>query len=306
MGSDSSQNRVVAYFYDGDVGNFHYGSRHPMKPHRLTVTHSLVLNYGLDKKMQLYRPYRASSHDMTRFHSEEYVEFLQRVTPQNIQGFSKSLSSFNVGDDCPVFDGLFDFCSMYTGVMVIINISGNSESVARSWFLFYFQASLEGAVKINNEDCDIAVNWSGGLHHAKKTEASGFCYINDIVIAILELLKYHPRVLYIDIDIHHGDGVQEVSFHFLSVPTHNWFWLLKLIFQAFYHTDRVMTVSFHKYGNFFFPGTGDMYEIGSEGGRYYSVNVPLREGIDDTCYIQIFKPIIQVIRTGFLLVLFIY
>ena len=65
----------------------------------------------------------------------------------------------------PVFDGLFDFCSMYTG------------------------ASLEGAVKLNNECCDIAINWSGGLHHAKKTEASGFCYVNDIVIAILEMLK---------------------------------------------------------------------------------------------------------------------
>ena len=86
--------------------------------------------------------------------------------------------------------------------------------------------------------------------------ASGFCYVNDIVIAILELLKYHQRVLYIDIDIHHGDGVQE----------------------AFYLTDRVMTVSFHKYGNLFFPGTGDMYEIGAEVGRYYSVNVPLKEG----------------------------
>ena len=65
-------------------------------------------------------------------------------------------------------------------------------------------------------------------------QASGFCYVNDIVISILELLKYHPRVLYVDIDIHHGDGVQE----------------------AFYLTDRVMTVSFHKYGNYFFPGTG--------------------------------------------------
>ena len=79
------------------------------------------------------------------------------------------------------------------------------------------------------EQADIAINWSGGLHHAKKYEASGFCYVNDIVVAILELLKYHSRVLYIDIDIHHGDGVQE----------------------AFYLTDRVMTVSFHKYGNFF-------------------------------------------------------
>ncbi|KOB64629.1 Histone deacetylase, partial [Operophtera brumata] len=91
-----------------------------------------------------------------------------------------------------------------------------------------------------------------------------FCYVNDIVIAILELLKYHPRVLYIDIDVHHGDGVQE----------------------AFYLTDRVMTVSFHKYGNYFFPGTGDMYEIGAESGRYYSVNVPLKEGIDDQSYVQ--------------------
>ena len=70
-----------------------------MKPHRLAVTHSLVLNYGLYKKMQLYSPYKASAHDMCRFHAEDYIEFLQRVTPQNIQGFTKSLSVFNVGDD---------------------------------------------------------------------------------------------------------------------------------------------------------------------------------------------------------------
>ena len=79
-----SKSKVV-YFYDHDVGNFHYGPGHPMKPHRLAVTHSLVLNYGLHKKMKVFRPYIASSHDMTRFHSEEYIEFLQRVTPQNIQ-----------------------------------------------------------------------------------------------------------------------------------------------------------------------------------------------------------------------------
>jgi len=112
-----------------------------------------------------------------------------------------------------------------------------------------------------------------GLHHARKSEASGFCYINDIVLAILELLKYHARVLYIDIDIHHGDGVQD----------------------AFYLTDRVMTVSFHKYGNGFFPGTGDTYEIGKRRGKYYSVNVPLRDGIDDKGYHYLFKPIIQAV-----------
>uniref|UniRef100_A0A8C7H589 Histone deacetylase 3 n=1 Tax=Oncorhynchus kisutch TaxID=8019 RepID=A0A8C7H589_ONCKI len=185
----------TAYFYDPDVGNFHYGAGHPMKPHRLSLTHSLVLHYGLYKKMQVFKPYKASQHDMCRFHSEDYIDFLQKVSPNNMQGFTKSLNTFNVGDDCPVFPGLFEFCSRYTG------------------------ASLQGATQLNHKICDIAINWAGGLHHAKKFEASGFCYVNDIVISILELLKYHPRVLYIDIDIHHGDGVQE----------------------AFYLTDRVMT-----------------------------------------------------------------
>ena len=94
---------------------------------------------------------------------------------------------------------------------------------------------------------------------------------NSVTITVQSLLKVHARVLYIDIDIHHGDGVQE----------------------AFYLTDRVMTVSFHKYGDKFFPGTGDMYEIGREAGRYYSVNVPLKEGMDDESYEHVFQPVIQ-------------
>merc|ERR1719228_2621298 len=203
--------------------------------------------------MQVFRPYIASGPDMARFHSEEYIEFLARVSPNNIQSFSKSLTHYNVGAaDCPVFDGLYDFCARYTG------------------------ASLDAAEKLVNDQADIAINWSGGLHHAKKFEASGFCYVNDIVVAILELLKYHPRVLYIDIDIHHGDGVQE----------------------AFYLTDRVMTCSFHKYGNFF-PGTGHMYEVGAGAGRQYSVNVPLKEGMDDISYEYIFQPIMQQVMDFF-------
>jgi hypothetical protein len=71
----------------------------------------------------------------------------------------------------------------------------------------------DAACRLNNQLCDIAINWAGGLHHAKKCEASGFCYINDLVLGILELLKCHPRVLYIDIDVHHGDGVEE-AFYF--------------------------------------------------------------------------------------------
>ncbi|KAK4336834.1 hypothetical protein RND71_043654 [Anisodus tanguticus] len=136
--------------------------------------------------------------------------------------------------------------------------------------------SVAGAIKLNKQACDIAVNWGGGLHHAKKSEASGFCYVNDIVLAILELLKYHQRVLYIDIDIHHGDGVEE----------------------AFYTTDRVMTVSFHKYGEYF-PGTGDLRDIGAGKGKNYAVNFPLRDGIDDEAYENIFQPLISKVMEMF-------
>uniref|UniRef100_A0A8C5EQH6 Histone deacetylase n=1 Tax=Gouania willdenowi TaxID=441366 RepID=A0A8C5EQH6_GOUWI len=182
-----------------------------MKPHRIRMTHNLLLNYGLYRKMEIYRPHKASGEEMTKYHSDDYIKFLRSIRPDNMSEYSKQMQRFNVGEDCPVFDGLFEFCQLSTG------------------------GSVAGAVKLNKQQTDIAVNWAGGLHHAKKSEASGFCYVNDIVLAILELLKYHQRVLYIDIDIHHGDGVEE----------------------AFYTTDRVMTVSFHKYGEYF-PGTGDL------------------------------------------------
>jgi len=185
---------------------------------------------------------------MTQFHTDEYIDFLQKVTPENMDGFGKEQSKYNVGDDCPVFDGLFEFCAISAG------------------------GSMEGAARLNRNKCDVAVNWAGGLHHAKKAEASGFCYVNDIVLGIIELLRFHQRVLYIDIDVHHGDGVEE----------------------AFYTTDRVMTVSFHKYGEYF-PGTGELRDIGINAGKNYAVNFPLRDGITDETYKNIFEPTIQAI-----------
>jgi acetoin utilization deacetylase AcuC-like enzyme len=241
---------VVGYFYDSDVANFHYGENHPMKPHRLALTHSLVKEYGLWKKMQVYKPRRASYEDLCQYHGEEYITFLQRVTPET--SFRQKMR-FNVFGDCPGFPSVFEFCQIYAG------------------------ASIDSAIKINTGECDVCVNWSGGLHHARKNEASGFCYINDIVLAILELLKYHSRVLYIDIDIHHGDGVQD----------------------AFYLSDRVMTVSFHKYGDSFFPGTGDIIEIGKGMGKFYSLNVPLKDGVTDQQYESLFEPIIRAVIEKF-------
>ena len=116
---------------------------------------------------------------------------------------------------------------------------------------------------------DVSISYLGGLHHAKMAEASGFCYINDIVLGIIELLKVYKRVLYIDIDIHHGDGVEE----------------------AFYCTNRVMTLSFHKYGKDFFPGTGSIQDKGAEAGTNYALNVPLDDAIDDDSFVALFKHI---------------
>lgn len=247
-----SDKKRVAYFYDSDVGNYAYGSGHPMKPHRIRMAHSLIMNYGLYKNMEIYRAKPATKQEMCQFHTDEYIDFLSRVTPDNKELFAKEQVKFNVGDDCPIFDGLFEYCG----------ISGGG--------------SMEGAARLNREKCDIAINYAGGLHHAKKSEASGFCYLNDIVLGIIELLRYHQRVLYIDIDIHHGDGVEE----------------------AFYATDRVMTCSFHKYGEFF-PGTGQVRDIGVGKGKHYAVNFPLRDGIDDETYKSMFEPIIQKIMDWF-------
>ncbi|KAG1448421.1 hypothetical protein G6F46_004854 [Rhizopus delemar] len=196
--------------------------------------------------MEIYRAKPANKWEMTQFHTDDYIDFLSRVTPENMDQYQKEQAKFNVGDDSPVFEGLFEYCGLSAG------------------------GSMEGAARLNRGLCDIAINWAGGLHHAKKSEASGFCYVNDIVLGILELLRYYARVLYIDIDVHHGDGVEE----------------------AFYTTDRVMTVSFHKYGEFF-PGTGELKDVGVQKGKYYSVNVPLRDGIDDESYRTTFEPVIE-------------
>lgn len=270
----------VSYFYHPEVGHFYYGPSHPMKPHRLKLAHHLVLSYGLYKEMDCYRPHPASLGELTQFHSEDYVNFMAKITPDNLRQFHSQMQRFNAGEytDCPVFDGLSEFTSLYAG------------------------ASLDGAVQLAQGQTDIAINWSGGLHHAKKSEASGFCYINDIVLAILELLKVHARVLYIDIDVHHGKIVN----HIVAISSQVFERMVQIILvsyqsftlagdgveEAFYCTDRVMTFSLHKYGDFF-PGTGHSSDIGAKEGTGFSVNAPLTSGITDQSYREIFQPILS-------------
>lgn len=250
-GISRPRGNTVSYHANQKCELHHFGPHHPMKPHRLRLTNKLVMAYGMHEAMDVYKSRAATSAELKAFHRDDYIDFLQSVYPEQIHEPENERFPYNMGDDCPIFDGLFDYCSLYAG------------------------ASLDGARKLNAKQSDIAINWSGGLHHAKKSEASGFCYINDIVLAILELLRHHPRVLYIDIDVHHGDGVE----------------------QAFYSTDRVMTLSFHKYDKqHFFPGTGGIEETGptpnSNAGAHHSLNVPLMDGIDDESYTRLFKDIV--------------
>ncbi|CAA86662.1 Putative histone deacetylase 2 [Caenorhabditis elegans] len=245
--------RNVAYYYHKDVGHFHYGQLHPMKPQRLVVCNDLVVSYEMPKYMTVVESPKLDAADISVFHTEDYVNFLQTVTPKlGLTMPDDVLRQFNIGEDCPIFAGLWDYCTLYAG------------------------GSVEGARRLNHKMNDIVINWPGGLHHAKKSEASGFCYVNDIVLGILELLKYHKRVLYIDIDIHHGDGVQE----------------------AFNNSDRVMTVSFHRFGQYF-PGSGSIMDKGVGPGKYFAINVPLMAAIRDEPYLKLFESVISGVEENF-------
>ncbi|KAF7340981.1 Histone deacetylase [Mycena sanguinolenta] len=223
--------RRVAYYYDADVGAYTFGYNQYLKPHRVKMTHDLISAYGMLDKMHVLRPARTSAETMTSFHTDEYVQFLSRVTPETFAKLSFNGTRFLVGDDNPPFEGVFEFSSISAG------------------------GSIAASQRINSGAADIAINWAGGMHHAKKSEA--YCATS-------------PACSTIDIDCHHGDGVEE----------------------AFYTTDRVMTCSFHKYGAFF-PGTGTQKDMGRGKGKGYALNVPLNDGI-----LEVYRPSAVVLQCG--------
>jgi len=150
--------------------------------------------------------------------------------------------AFGLQQDCSLFPGVFEHAAMVAG------------------------ASLAACNELCAKRSKIAINWIGGRHHAKKDEAAGFCYVNDVVLALLSLMNTYSRILYIDIDIHHGDGVEE----------------------AFYYSSSVFCLSFHHYSPGFYPGTGRLQQIGAGKGRYHTINVPLKAGIGDSAYVGLF------------------
>ncbi|CAM9855906.1 unnamed protein product [Sphacelaria rigidula] len=191
------------------------------------LLYALVAACGLPGRLEVVQPARATEAHLRAYHDRDYIEAL-REPPLD----TKALDDYGLMDDCEVFENMFEYCCAVAG------------------------ASLHASNLLVRGEADVAINWGGGRHHAKKGEAAGFCYVNDCVLAALHLAKRFARVLVIDIDVHHGDGVQE----------------------AFYMSDKVMTVSFHHLAKGFFPGSGHCSETGAGKGRGFNLNVPLMEG----------------------------
>lgn len=241
---DRSEKTVLVF--SKQFGRHSYGTGHPLKVERLQLTMDLIAAYGLfdTPDAPWVEARNADETDLLKFHSAEYLAMLKlantgRAPPQALQ--------FGLGSgDNPVFPGLFD------------------------WSLLVAGATLECVRQVMDEDCRIAFNIAGGLHHARADRASGFCYLNDPVIGISRMIENGLRVVYLDVDVHHGDGVE----------------------AAFYNTDQVLTISLHQHGYTLFPGTGFPDEMGEGPGRGYTVNVPLAPGTDDDLYLWVFMEVV--------------
>ncbi|MHC4396240.1 MAG: acetoin utilization protein AcuC [Planctomycetota bacterium] len=180
---------------------------------------------------------------LKKFHSARYLHALKVAARGK---FEAEAFSMGIGTaDCPAFADMYDYSVLACG------------------------ATVAGAKLILSGKAGAAFNPSGGLHHAGPERASGFCYLNDVALGCMVLAEAGKKVLYLDVDVHHGDGVA----------------------NAFYDSADVMTISFHESGRVLFPGTGFASEIGKGKGKGYCVNVPLPPGTYDKQYMKGFKVI---------------
>ncbi len=235
-----------AFIYTDAYFDYDYGPTHPLKIIRLKLTYELIRAYGLLSlpSVRFIITRRAEEEELATFHSQEYLSHLRQANEDDVMG---NAHAFGLGPgDNPVFPGLYHWSLLVTG------------------------ATLQAVDFVAGGEGEIAFNIAGGLHHAMASRASGFCYINDPVIGIKKLLNQGMRVAYIDLDAHHGDGVQ----------------------AAFYHTNRVLTLSLHESGYSLFPGSGFEYEIGEGEGEGYSVNIPFHPYTDDDTYVWAFDEIV--------------
>jgi acetoin utilization protein AcuC len=215
---------------------------HPLNPVRLDLTIRLARELGVLDRLELLAPRAAAEAELRSVHSADYLAAVRAAsTDPSFEGYG-----LGTGDD-PVFPGMYDASALIAG--------GSAIAAAQVW----------------SGRSQHAVNIAGGLHHAMPGFASGFCVFNDVVLAIRTLLAAGAhKVAYVDIDVHHGDGVQ----------------------AAFYDDPRVLTISLHQDPRTLFPGTGLAKELGRGGAEGTSVNVALPPGTDDTGWLRAFGAVV--------------
>ena len=253
MEQSDNVERGVVFLSSPAVWQRGHGPEHPLKPERLQRTHELLEEVGaLDwPNVRVVAPRPATHEELTLFHTVEYVDAV-RALSDGEAGVPASRYNFGPGDN-PVFAGMYDSEGLKVG------------------------SALQAAQLLVAGDCDVAFSYSGGLHHGGPNFASGFCVFNDAAVAIHWLLQQELRVAYLDVDVHHGDGVQD----------------------AFYDDERVLTISLHQDGRTLFPGTGFIDESGTGDGAGYSANVPLPPYTVDDAYLRAFRHVVPSLLSRF-------
>lgn len=283
--SDQQANKQqrARLIYDPAELAYDFGADHPLQAGRQVALMDLLDITGLwrssDGETALsLRP--ASIEELGLIHTPDYIAAVQRLSIPEKKELAASgkeaddirkerlglARRYGFGDgDTPVLPGMHE---------VTARIAGGT-LVAMSAVM----GLPEGGTFRSEEERSLHVfHPAGGLHHAWANRASGFCIYNDAAVAIAHVLRAsEAKILYIDFDAHHGDGVQ----------------------RAFYDEPRVMTVSLHETGRYLFPGTGDVLEMGQGSGRGYCVNVPLEPFTEDDSYTEVIETLLPPIVTAF-------
>lgn len=252
-----------ALVWDDAFLNYRFSDTHPMNPVRLKLTHRLAKTLGvLDRERLLQvKPPVATDAELATIHSIDYIAQVRAASsdanstdPATIANIASVYEAVGLGtEDCPVFADLHESSARIAG------------------------GSLAAAKAIWSGQVDRAVNFAGGMHHAQRSMASGFCIYNDAALAVQHMLDQGAeRIAYVDLDAHHGDGVE----------------------QAFVNDPRVLTISVHETGLLLFPGTGFAKDIGGPQAEGYAVNVAVPASVGDAGYLRAVHAVVpQLLRS---------
>ncbi len=238
--------KKAAFLHCSQLEQLPYPDGCPFNTSRAGKVRQVISSMGLlgGSNTAEVEPVAADRMMLKKFHTPKYLKVLKNADAGKFE--AEALYMGLGTPDCPIFNGMYEYSALACG------------------------ASLKGVELILSGEAFYAFNPSGGLHHAQPDRAAGFCYMNDVALACMVLAQDGKRILYFDVDVHHGDGVQD----------------------AFYDRNDVITISFHQSGRTLFPGTGFVEDIGAGKGKGYSVNVPLPVGTYDELYMKAFLQIV--------------